>query len=245
VDLIKLIKLAYMNCIICADKSHSDLLEEFVRKSSSLNHVGTFNDSSSMRAQLSMRNDIDLIFIDIETPEMDIFNFIKSYDHQANIIIVSPDDRDALKAFEYNIVDYLRKPLTYSRFCKAVDKAIRYYVNKEVSNSDANEIFIKKGSSLVRLKYKDIVYIEALENYVILNTKNEKFTIHFTLKAIEFQLPSDTFIRVHRSFIVNISLIKAIKDNSLDLIVGNELRNIPIGHSFREPLLKKINIIAR
>ena len=244
-DLIKLIKLAYMNCIICADKSSSDLLEEFVRKSSSLSHVGTFNDSSSMSTQLSERKDIDLIFIDVETPEMDIFHFIKSYGHQANIIIVSPDDRDALKAFEYNIVDYLQKPLTYSRFCKAVDKAIRYYVNKEVSNSDANEIFIKKGSSLVRLKFKDIVYIEALENYVILNTKNEKFTIHFTLKAIEFQLPSDTFIRVHRSFIVNISLIKAIKDNSLDLIVGNELRNIPIGHSFRDPLLKKINIIAR
>ena len=234
-----------MNCIICANKNSSQLLEEFVGKSSSLNFIGTFSDSGSVRAQLSKRQDIDLIFLDVDMPEMDIFNFVNSFDHQANIIIVSKDDKDALKAFEFNIVDYLLKPVTFSRFCKAVDKAIRYYANKEVSNSDANEIFIKKGSALVKLKIKEIIYIEALENYVTLNTKNEKFTIHFTMKAIEYQLPSATFIRVHRSFIVNISLIKAIKDDSLDLIIGNELRNIPIGHSFKEPLLNRINIMAR
>jgi DNA-binding LytR/AlgR family response regulator len=191
------------------------------------------------------KRDIDLIFLDVDTPELDIFDFIKSFDNQANIIIVSSDDKYALKAFEFNIVDYLLKPLTYSRFYKAIDKATRYYASKDVSNSDANEIFIKKGSSLVKLKISDITYVEALENYVTLNTKNEKFTIHFTMKAIEYQLPSDTFIRVHRSFIVNISLIKTIKDNSLDITVGNELRNIPIGHSFKDPLLNKINIITR
>jgi DNA-binding LytR/AlgR family response regulator len=234
-----------MNCIICANKNSSQLLEEFVGKSSSLNLIGTFIDSGSIRAQLSKRQDIDLIFLDVDIPEMDIFNFINSFDHQANIIIVSPDDKDALKAFEFNIVDYLLKPVTFSRFCKAVDKAIRYFANKEVSNSDANEIFIKKGSALVKLKIKDIVYVEALENYVILNTKNEKFTIHFTMKALEYQLPSGTFIRVHRSFIVNMSLIKTINENSLDLIIGNELRDIPIGQSYRDPLLNRINIMTR
>jgi DNA-binding LytR/AlgR family response regulator len=234
-----------MNCIICANKNSSQLLEEFVGKSSSLNLIGTFSDSGSIRAQLSKRQDIDLIFLDVDIPEMDIFNFINSFDHQANIIIISPDDKDALKAFEFNIVDYLLKPVTFSRFCKAVDKAIRYFANKEVSNSDANEIFIKKGSALVKLKIKDIIFVEALENYVILNTKNEKFTIHFTMKAIEYQLPSVTFIRVHRSFIVNISMIKTIKENSLDLIIGNEVRDIPIGQSYRDPLLNRINIMSR
>jgi DNA-binding LytR/AlgR family response regulator len=234
-----------MNCIICADKNSSQLLEEFVGKSSSLNLLGTFSDSASIKAQFSKRQDIDLIFLDVDIPEIDIFNFINSFDHQANIIIVSPDDKHALKAFEFNIVDYLLKPVTFSRFCKAVDKAIRYFSSKEVSNSDANEIFIKKGSTLVKLKIKDIIYIEALENYVTLNTKNEKFTIHFTMKALEFQLPSDTFIRVHRSFIVNLSMIKAIKESSLDLIIGDELRDIPIGQSYKDPLLNRINIMAR
>jgi DNA-binding LytR/AlgR family response regulator len=135
--------------------------------------------------------------------------------------------------------------VTFSRFCKAVDKAIRYFANKEVSNSDVNEIFIKKGSTLVKLKIKDIIYAEALENNVTLNTKNEKFTIHFTMKAIENQLPSGIFIRVHRSFIVNISFIKVIKENSLDLMIGNEFRDIPIGLSYRDTLLNRINIMAK
>jgi DNA-binding LytR/AlgR family response regulator len=234
-----------MNCIICANKSSSTLLEEFIGKSSSLSLVGTFSDSESLKGQLLKKHDTDLIFLDVDTPELDFFDFIKSFDNQANIIIVASDDKYALQAFEFNIVDYLLKPLTYSRFYKAIDKATRYYASKDVTNSDTNEIFIKKGSSLVKLKISDITYVEALENYVTLNTKSEKFTIHFTMKAIEYQLPSDTFIRVHRSFIVNISLIKAIKDNSLDITVGNELRNIPIGNSFRDPLLNKINIIAR
>ena len=234
-----------MNCIIYGNKSSSNILEEFVGKSSSLSLVGTFSDSVSMMGQLSKKQDIDLIFLDVETPEMDVFKFINSFGYRPNIIIVSSDDKDALKAFEFNIVDYLLKPVTYSRFCRAVDKAIRYYANKEVSNSDINEIFIKKGSLLVKLKFKDIIYIEALENYVTLNTKSEKFTIHFTMKALESQLPSETFIRVHRSFIVNISLIKNIKENSLDLILGKDLLNIPIGNSFKEPLLNKIKIMAR
>jgi len=234
-----------MNCIICANKNSSQLLEEFVGKSSALNLIGTFSDPVSTRAELTKRQDIDLIFLDVDLPEMDIVNFISSFDHQANIIIVSKDDKDALKAFEFNIVDYLLKPVTFSRFVKAVDKAIRYYANKEVSNSVANEIFIKKDSTLVKLKIKDILYIEALENYVTLNTKNEKFTIHFTMKAIEYQLPTLTFIRVHRSFIVNISLIKKIKETSLDLMIGNELRDIPIGQSYREMLLNRINIMSR
>jgi DNA-binding LytR/AlgR family response regulator len=234
-----------MKCFICANNNSGKLLEEFVGKSSSLNLVGTFSDSFSMSNQLSKRNDIDLIFLDVETPDMDFSNFINGIDYRANIIIISSDDKDALKAFEFNIVDYLIKPVTFSRFCKAVDKAIRYFANKEVSNSDVNEIFIKKGSTLVKLKIKAIIYVEALENYVILNTKNEKFTIHFTMKAIEYQLPSGIFVRVHRSFIVNISLIKTIKESSLDLIIGNEVRDIPIGLSYRDSLLNRINIMAR
>ena len=234
-----------MKCFICANYSSCKLLEEFVGKSSSLNLLGTFSDLASMKGQLSNRRDIDLIFLDVDTPGMDIVNFFNSFDYRTNIIIVSSDDKDALKAFELNIVDYLLKPVTYSRFCKAVDKAIRYYANKEVSNSDANEIFIKKGASLVKLKIKDIIYIEALENYIILYANNEKFTIHFTMKAMESQLPSEIFIRVHRSFIVNTSSIKTIKDNSLDLLIGDDLKNIPIGLSFKDPLLNRIKIMTR
>jgi DNA-binding LytR/AlgR family response regulator len=234
-----------MNCIIVADKISCKLLEEFVGKSSSLNLVGTFSDSVSVRNQLSKRQDIDLVFLDIEKIEMDVFNFISSLDYQPNIIIVSSCDQNALKAFDFNVVDYLLKPVTYSRFCKAIDKVIRYYSTSRVSNSADNEIFIKKGSSLIKLKLKDIIYIEALENYVTLNTNDDRFTIHFTMKAIENQLPSGVFIRVHRSFIINKSMIQTIKENTLDLIVGDVVKSIPVGKSFRDSLLNDINVMAR
>jgi len=234
-----------MNCIIVTDKINCKLLEEFVGKSSSLNLVGTFSDSVSVRNQLSKRQDIDLVFLDIEKTGLDVFNFISSLDYQPNIIIVSSCDQNALKAFDFNVVDYLLKPVTYSRFCKAIDKAIRHYSTSRVSNSDDNDLFIKKGSSLIKLKLKDIIYIEALENYITLNTKDEEFTIHFTMKAIENQLPLGIFIRVHRSFIVNKSMIRTIKENSLELIIGDELKNIPLGDSFRDTFLNGNNMMVK
>ena len=97
----------------------------------------------------------------------------------------------------------------------------------------------------MKLKLRDIIFIEALENYVTLTTNDDKFTIHFTMKAIENQLPSGVFIRVHRSYIINKSMIQAIKENTLDLNVGGSLKSIPVGKSFRDSLLNDINVMAR
>ncbi|MCX6253139.1 MAG: LytTR family DNA-binding domain-containing protein [Bacteroidia bacterium] len=235
-----------MNCIIVDDdKLSRKILEEYVSKSTSLNLIGSFSDSVTARNILSSRHDIDLIILDIEMPEMNGFDFIGSLDIPPNIIIVSSAEEYALKAFDFNVVDYLLKPVSYGRFCKAIDKTIRYFMRKEVTNTGDEEIFIKKGSTLVKLKLRDIIYIEALENYVTLNTHDDKFTIHFTMKAIETQLPSGVFIRVHRSYIINKSMIQTIKEKSLDLNVGGILKSIPVGKSFRDSLLNDINVMAR
>jgi DNA-binding LytR/AlgR family response regulator len=235
-----------MNCIIVDDdKLTCKLLEGYVRKSTALNLVGTYSDSIAARNIITERKDIDLIILDIQMPELNGFDFIGSLDFPPNIIIVTSAEEYALKAFDFNVVDYLLKPVSYGRFCKAIDKTIRYYSKKDAASTGDEEIFIKKGSSLVKLKLKDIIYIEALENYVTLTTNNDKFTIHFTMKAIENQLPSGIFIRVHRSFIINKSMIQAIKENSLDLTVGDTIKSIPVGKSFREGLLNDINVMAR
>jgi DNA-binding LytR/AlgR family response regulator len=235
-----------MNCIIVDDdKLSSKIIEGYVSKFTSLNLIGSFNDAVTARNILAERNDIDLIILDIEMPELNGFDFIGSLDSPPNIIVVSSAEEHALKAFDFNVVDFLLKPVSYGRFCKAVDKTLRYFSRKEVTNKGDEEIFIKKGSSLVKLKLRDIIYIEALENYVTLNTNDDKFTIHFTMKAIENQLPSGVFIRVHRSFIINKSTIQAIKENSLDLYIGGVLKNIPVGKSFRDSLLNDINVMAR
>ncbi len=235
-----------MNCIIVDDdKLSCKILEGYVNKYTSLSLIGTFSDSISARNELVKRKDIDLVLLDIRMPEMDGFDFITSLDNPPNIIIVSSAEEFALKAFDFNVIDYLLKPISYSRFCKAVDKTIRYYAPREISKAGDEEIFIKKGSSLVKLKLREIVYVEALENYVTLNTNSDRFTIHFTMKAIENQLPSGVFIRVHRSFIINKSTIQSIKESSLDIMVGDVKKNIPVGKSFRDSLLNDINVMAR
>jgi DNA-binding LytR/AlgR family response regulator len=235
-----------MNCIIVDDDIMTcKILEGYVSKSTSLNLIGSFSDSLAARDVLTKRQDIDLIILDIQMPIMDGFDFIGSLDFPPNIIIISSNEEYALRAFDFNVVDYLLKPITYGRFCKAIDKTIRYFTRKEITNSGDEEIFIKKGSSLVKLKLTEIIFIEALENYVTLNTNEDRFTIHFTMKAIENQLPSGVFIRVHRSFIINKSMIQTIKENTLDLIVGGSLKSIPVGKSFRDSLLNDINVMAR
>ncbi len=235
-----------MNCIIVDDdKLSCKILEGYVNKYASLNLIGIFNDPISARNALTKQKDIDLILLDIKMPEMDGFDFMVSLDHPPNIIIVSGGGEFALKAFDFNVVDFLLKPISYARFCKAIDKTMRYFTPKEIGSSGDEEIFIKKGSSLVKLKLRDIVFVEALENYVTLNTNTDKYTIHFTMKAIESQLPSGVFIRVHRSFIINKSMIQAIKENSLDISIGHAVKNIPVGKSFKDSLLNDINVMAR
>lgn len=235
-----------MNCIIVDDdKLSCKLLEGFVKKYPSLNLCGIFSDSVSARNELSQRSDIELVFLDIEMPEMDGFDFIGSLTYPRNIIVVTSSENYARKAFDMNVVDYLLKPVTYPRFCKAIDKTLRYYSRKEASGTPDDEIFIKKGNSLVKLRISEVLFVEALENYVTLVTKDDRYTIHFTMKAIEYHLPSGTFVRVHRSYIVNKNMIQAIKENTLDLKVGEELISIPVGKSFREALINDINVMAK
>jgi DNA-binding LytR/AlgR family response regulator len=235
-----------MNCIIVDDdKLSCKLLEGYVNKYSSLNLAGVYNDPVTARNEISKQKDVDLILLDIKMPEMDGFDLLGSLDHPPNVIVVSGGEEFALRAFDFNVVDFLLKPVSYARFCKAIDKVMRYFSPKEPPKSGDEEIFIKKGSSLVKLKLREIVYVEALENYVTLNTGTDKYTIHFTMKAIESQLPSGVFIRVHRSYIINKKMIQAIKENSLDIMVGTAIKNIPVGKSFRDTLLNDINVMAR
>lgn len=237
-----------MNCIIVDDDLLScKVIEGYVSKSASLNLTGIYNNSVSARNALIRHPEVDLIFLDLQMPEMDGFDFISSLQNPPNIIIVTSDENQALKAYDLNVADYLLKPVTYARFCRAVDKIRRYYYRRGDArdNGGENEIFIKKGSSLEKLKFKEILFIEALENYVTLATASEKFTIHFTMKAIENQLPPDLFIRVHRSYIVNKAVIQTIRENSLDINMGGTIKSVPIGKSFRDLLLGDINVMAK
>lgn len=236
-----------MNCIVIDDdKLSRRVIEEFINKTEALTLSGSFSAAVEAINFLKLQDAIDLIFLDIEMPEMSGIDFLDTLKNHPQIIIISSKGKYALDAFEYDVTDYLLKPVTYARFYKAVDKALsRTQKNNNVNTADKDEIFIKKNSSLIRLKYDDILWVEALENYVIFNTFNDKLTIHFTMKAVEQKLPTNRFVRVHRSFIVNTSAIKEIEDNAIIIktIDGDKL--IPIGKSYRDKLMDDINLIAK
>ena len=234
-----------MNCIIIDDDALSRrVIEEFVGRTEFLNLKNSFHNAiESINNSDDIASDIDLIFLDIEMPMMDGLDFLNTLKNLPQVIIISSKEKYAINAFDYDVTDYLLKPITYSRFYKAVLKARNTHESKKHRQLD--EIFIKKNSALVRLKYDDILWIEALENYVIINSFTEKFTIHFTMKSIENQLPSSFFKRVHRSFIINISKIVRIEDNSI-LMKNNEGNKIiPIGKAYKEKFMNDINLMGR
>ena len=235
-----------MNCIIIDDdKLSCRVIEELIAKTENLDLLQSFSNAVDAINYLRNNEEIDLIFLDIEMPEMSGIDFMESLTNSVpQIIIISSKDIYALNAFEYDVTDYLLKPVQYVRFIKAVNKAMTRY-SKGKLDSKGDEIFIKHNSSLVRLKYNDVLWVEALENYVIVNTFTEKFTIHFTMKAIEQKLPTNKFSRVHRSFIVNTSSINVIEDNSILIKTHDGTKSIPIGKSYKDKLMNDINLIIK
>lgn len=235
-----------MNCIIIDDDELSRrVVEEFIGRTDFLNLTHSFSNAVEAINYIKQGEEVHLIFLDVEMPEMTGIEFLNSLSQPPQVIIVSSKEKYAIQAFDYSVTDYLLKPITYARFFKAVSKAYELF-NKGRSLTDTDkEIFIKKNSSLVRIKYNDILWVEALENYVVINTINDKFTIHFTMKSIENQLPMVKFKRVHRSFIVNVSRITSIEDNSVVIKLTDSKKVIPIGKSYREKLLNEINLMNK
>jgi len=234
-----------MNCIIIDDDVLSRrVVEEFVERTDFLALKFSFKDAvEAINAFNNGDDEIDLIFLDIEMPEMDGIDFLNTLNNLPQVIIISSKEKYAVNAFDYDVTDYLLKPITYSRFYKAVLKAKNIHKTKERNNVE--EIYVKKNSALVRIKYEDILWVEALENYVIINTFNEKFTIHFTMKSIESQLPSKQFKRVHRSYIINVKKIDRIEDNSVYIKNSEGLKNIPIGKAYKERFMNDINLMGK
>jgi len=236
-----------MNCIIIEDDKLSlRIIEEFVTKTADLNLLETFNNAVDAINLLGEDNNVQLIFLDIELPDMTGMEFLESLKISPQVIIISSKDKYAVDAFDHEVTDYLVKPVNYARFYKAIERARkRFQMRNGLDKIGKDEIFIKKNSTLVRLRYDNILWVEALENYVIFNTFDDKYTIHFTMKAIEQKLPPDKFTRVHRSYIVNTGCIEVIEDNSVLIRVQDGTKNIPIGKSYKDKLMGDLNLMVK
>lgn len=227
-----------MNCIIVDDDDLSRFaINHFVEKTPGLNLIGSY--SNAAEALLAIReNDVHLIFLDVEMPEMSGLQFLDTFENLPQVVMVTVNKEYGADAFDYNVTDFLLKPVEYARFLKSVDKARAIEDSFHVGPSGSNDIFIKKDHRLIRLPLSEILFVEALADYVNIYTTSNRFTVLSTMKSIENKLPTKDFCRVHRSFLVRVDKIKEIEDN----VITIEDKTIPVSRSYKDHLLKKINL---
>jgi DNA-binding LytR/AlgR family response regulator len=229
-----------MKCIIIDDNELAlKATEQCVSKVEQLNLAGTFQ--SALKAlNFLASNSVDIIFLDIEMPDINGIEFIKTLKQpHPYIILTTSHTEHALEAYEYNVTDYLVKPIQFPRFLSAVSKVQDLMEKQNIHHADQDTIFIKKGNLIVRVNKQDILWIEGLGDYVTLNTEKEKFIVHSTMHAIEQKFSTNDFIRVHRSFIIRIDKINNIEDNCISYFD----KFIPIGKTYRDTVYKRLNLL--
>jgi len=237
-----------MNCIAVDDEPLAlALIEDFSKKIPFLNFIKSCKNAFEA-IDVIQKEKIDLIFLDINMPDVSGIELIKNIDNKPFVIFTTAYSEYAVEGFELNAVDYLVKPFLFERFFKAVNKAYELFnlKNKKQpikvveSNSTVQDfIFVKADYSSIKIFLKDILYLEGLKDYVKIHTVEKKLLTLITMKKIEEKLPSSNFIRVHRSFIVALDKIESIQRNR---IIINNVR-IPVGNSYKEDFYKRIDEI--
>lgn len=228
-----------MNCIIVDDDEMSrTIVRHFVEQTQTLNLVGICADGIEA-ANMLRESSVDLIFLDVEMPEMTGMDLVKSLTVKPQVVIISSRTDYAVEAFEYSITDYLVKPITYARFLKAVEKVRDSETPVTNGSAQSQDLYIKTDSRIVKVSLKELLYVEALADYVILHTAQSRYIVHSTMKGIERKLSDNMFVRVHRSYIVNTEQIESIED--LSVVINKKY--IPIGASYKDSFLKRLNIL--
>ncbi|HTF80255.1 MAG TPA: LytTR family DNA-binding domain-containing protein [Cytophagales bacterium] len=228
-----------MNVVIVdADDSNVDFLKSNLPKLNNLNIINTY--SSGTKALNEIRKSkIDLILLGADLEDMRGFEFLSMLENPPLVVLISSKPNDAVKAFEYNILDYVEKPLQFPRLIRAVERALTVHEAVEYESNNSSVVFFRSELKTIRIALDEIIYVEALADYVIIVTENNKFIVHTTMKSLEVKLGGGNFLRVHRSYIVNI--------NKIDYIEGNDiyisLKTIPIGASYKELLYENIKFL--
>jgi DNA-binding LytR/AlgR family response regulator len=238
-----------ITCIIVEDMQiAADFLKKFCDKSGLIEVRGHFENVAGALAFLE-KDQVDLIFLDIEMPGATGFDLLDRLTYSPRIILTTSKTEYAYDAFQYNVSDYLKKPFTYNRFLEALQKIARPIPQPDPiidapaplpsSAMDIDFLFIKAEDKLVKLVKDDIFFIESMRDYVKFVTAAKNYVTYSTLKNLEEKLNGSAFLKVHRSFIVNINKIDDIRGNTIYL-QGNQ---IPIGKGHKDELVRRLNIL--
>jgi len=229
-----------INCLIVEDEPLArSLLIDYVQKVPYLSLIKAC--SGPMEAMEELRNNpVDLLFLDVQMPEITGISFLKSLQKKPLVILTTAYSQYALEGYELDVTDYLLKPITFERFLKAVDKvnqrltstvaAISAPTEKSNTETSPSYIFVKDGTKLVKVRWEDILYVEGLKDYVTVHTRQQKIISLQRMKLLEEQLPADQFIRIHNSFIISLNSIDSVYKDKVQ--IGQA--HIPIGDTYKK-----------
>lgn len=229
-----------LKCIIVDDEPLArEGIVEYAGKISFLEVVGSYESALEVLHVLNTQQ-VDLIILDIEMPTLTGIDLLKTLTTHPLCIIISANPQFAIEGYDLEVFDYLLKPVSFDRFLKSVKRAYDKFLlldgdRKNENASQQQFFFIKNDRGYEKIEINDIIYIEGLQNYVFIHTHDKKHTVYITLKIAEQKLPIQSFIRVHKSYIVNVSAINAIQGNELKLHSG---ASIPIGREKKEEVLQ-------
>jgi DNA-binding LytR/AlgR family response regulator len=231
-----------MKCLIVDDNTMARMaLKQLVSQVPTLELVAECSDAIEASTQI-IASPVDLLLLDIEMPQMSGLELIKKMGKQRPLIIFTTAKTDyAVEAFELNVVDYLIKPITLPRFKQAIEKATETIESskQEVKVEEQGFVFVKDNGVLKRISIDDILFLEAMGDYVKVHTPQKFHVVHATLKSIEEKLPSSKFLRVHRSYIVAINKIDYIQEGTIS--IGKT--SIPVADTHKSNLNKRLNLL--
>jgi two-component system LytT family response regulator len=234
-----------INCIIVDDEQHAiDILVHYAKQTPHLNLVASFTNPIEA-LQLLGQQKIDLVFLDIQMPELSGIDLIKAIHGKSKVILTTAYSEFALEGYELYVVDYLLKPIRLPRFLTAVQKVAQQMntISETSSQQETPEddyVFVKTESKgkLLKINLADIDFIESMKNYVAIHRGGQKTLVYTSMKELEERLPKKQFIRVHKSFIIPISRITGIEGNLLRL--KNVIAEILIGENYKAELMEII-----
>jgi DNA-binding LytR/AlgR family response regulator len=216
-----------------------DVIKQYANKLPELNIIGTCNDAICAHSKLQ-EEVIDLLFLDINMPKLSGISFLKNLKNPPLVIFTTAYSEYALEGFELNAVDYLKKPFSFDRFCKAYFRAEELLQLQRTSNSvpkseiENDFLFIKANKKTIKVNFNEIQFIEGLGDYIKIHLKDNKIVANLSMKKIHSLLPQDKFYRTHKSFIVSLENIDSIEGNMT--VLGNS--KLPIGNSYRADFMK-------
>jgi len=234
-----------LDCIIVDDDTMSlTILESLIKKTDFLHLKDKFT-SAVEAANFLRKEDVDVIYLDIEMPEMTGLELLSTLDKKPQVILTTSESKYALDAFDYDVTDYLLKPIeNYARFLKASNKAKENSMQGIGVLADQNTgvdryLFVKVDSLLVKIDYDSLLWVEAYGDYVKIYTAQKMYLVYTTLRAVEAELPTSEFMRVHRSYIIRLEKIENIDQGNLQI----RDKIIPISNTYKPKLMERIHTL--